>query len=116
MKVRADETGELLPADYKAKVVEEDDRFLVNGYFEENTIAQVLLYNQAGEIEKRYEINTVPQHFEAMCVGTFQKADSREIDTFVNKTGLSGNYQVKILVQVGEDMYKIYETGVTVTC
>lgn len=51
-----------------------------------------------------------------MCVGTFQKADSREIDTFVNKTGLSGNYQVKILVQVGEDMYKIYETGVTVTC
>ncbi len=116
MKVRADETGELLPADYKAKVVEEDDRFLVNGYFEENTIAQVLLYNQAGEIEKRYEINTVPQHFEAMCVGTFQKADSREIDTFVNKTGLSGNYQVKILVQVGEDAYKIYETGVTVTC
>ena len=115
MKVRAEETGELLPAEFKAKIVEEDDRILVNGFFEENTIDQVLLVNEAGEIT-RYEINTVPQHFQAMCVGTFQKADSREVDTFINKTGLSGKYQVKVLVQVGEDSYKIYETGVVVTC
>ena len=40
----------------------------------------------------------------------------REVDTFINKTGLSGKYQVKVLVQDGEDSYKIYETGVTVTC
>lgn len=115
MKVRAEETGELLPAEFKAKIVEEDDRILVNGFFEENTIDQVLLVNEAGEIT-RYEINTVPQHFQAMCVGTFQKADSREVDTFINKTGLSGKYQVKVLVQVGEDKYAIYETGVVVTC
>ena len=95
--------------------MEEDDRFLVNGFFEENTIDQVLLYAENGDIV-RYEINTVPQHFQAMCVGTFQKADSREVDTFINKTGLSGKYQVKVLVQDGEDSYKIYETGVTVTC
>ena len=38
MKVRAEETGELLPAEFKAKIVEEDDRILVNGFFEENTI------------------------------------------------------------------------------
>ena len=30
--------------------------------------------------------------------------------------GLSGEYQVKVLVQEGEDAYKIYETGVTVSC
>ena len=43
-------------------------------------------------------------------------SDSREVDTFINKTGLSGKYQVKVLVQVGEDSYAIYETGVVVTC
>ena len=65
MKVKAEETGALLPAEFKAKVVEEDDRMLLNGFFEENTIAQVLLVNEAGDIT-RYEINTVPQHFQAM--------------------------------------------------
>ena len=69
-----------------------------------------------GEETVRYAINTAPKNFLAMCVVTFQKADSREIDTFINKTGLSGDYQVKVLVQVGEDAYKIYETGVTVSC
>ncbi len=115
MKVKAEETGQLLPAEFKAKIVEEDDRILVNGFFEENTIDQVLLIDEAGQV-KRYEINTVPQNFQAMCVGTFQKADSREVDTFINKTGLSGKYQVKVLAQVGEDSYAIYETGVVVTC
>ena len=114
MKVRAEETGRLLPAEFRAKIVEEDDRFLVNGFFEENTIAQVLLVKGVDII--RYNIDTVPKHFQAMCVGTFQKADSREVDTFINKTGLSGEYQVKVLVQDGEDSYKIYETGVAVTC
>ena len=114
MKVRAEETGTLLPAEFKAKIVEEDDRFLVNGFFEENSIAQVLLVK--GEETIRYAINTAPMNFLAMCVGTFQKADSREVDTFINKTGLSGDYQVKVLVQEGEDAYKIYETGVTVSC
>ena len=109
MKVRAEETGKLLPAEFKAKIVEEDDRVLVNGFFEENTIAQVLLVK--GEETVRYAIDTVPKQYQAMCVGTFQKADSREIDT-----GLSGEYQVKVLVQEGEDSYKIYETGVVVTC
>ncbi|MBR2627840.1 MAG: aryl-sulfate sulfotransferase, partial [Peptococcaceae bacterium] len=79
MKVRAEETGKLLPAEFKAKIVEEDDRVLVNGFFEENTIAQVLLVK--GEETVRYAIDTVPKQYQAMCVGTFQKADSREIDT-----------------------------------
>ncbi len=115
MKVKAEETGELLPADFKAKIVEEDDRVLVNGFFEENTIAQVLLYAENGDII-RYTVDTVPKLFQAMCVGTFQKADTREVDTFINKTGLSGKYEIKVLAQEGEDTYKIYETGVTITC
>ncbi|MBQ5659010.1 MAG: aryl-sulfate sulfotransferase, partial [Peptococcaceae bacterium] len=114
MKVKAAEAGELLPAEFKAKVVEEDDRVLVNGFFEESTIAQVLLVQ--GEELIRYNIDTVPKNFQAMCVGTFQKADSREVDTFISKTGLSGEYQIKVLVQVGEDEYKVYETGVVISC
>ena len=114
MKVKAEETGEVIPAECKINIVEEDDRVLVNGFFEESTIAQVLLVN--GEEVKRYTINTVPQHFQAMCVGTFQKADAREIDTFINKSGLSGNYEIKLLVQTGEDEFKIFDTGVTMAC
>jgi arylsulfate sulfotransferase len=108
MKVKAEETGQLLPEDFKAHVVEEDDRVLVNAYFEENTMAQVLLYKENGDIV-RYPVNTAPQKFQAMCVGTFQKADTREVDTFINKTGLSGTYNIKVLAQEGEDTYKIYE-------
>ena len=115
MKIKADETGELLPEEFKAHVVEEDDRVLVNAYFEENTMAQVLLYKEDGDIV-RYPVNTAPQKFQAMCVGTFQKADTREVDTFINKNGLSGTYNIKVLAQVGEEDYKIYETGVSFSC
>lgn len=113
MKVKADEVNEAIPASIKLKIVEEDDRILVNGFFDENTVVQVLLVDEKGEMS-RYMVNTVPQHFQAMCVGTFQKADAREVDTFINKNGLSGKYQIKMLVQVGEDEYHIYNTGVTV--
>ena len=113
MKVKAEETQDAIPAEMKLKVVEEADRVLVNGLFEENTIAQVLLVDAQGEMT-RYVVNTAAQNFQAMCVGTFQKADAREVDTFINKNGLAGAYQVKLLVQVGEDEYKIYNTGVTI--
>lgn len=106
---------DLLPEDFKAKIIEETDRMNLNAFFEENTMAQVLLVDEAGEV-LRYHVNTAPQAFQAMCVGTFQKADTREVDTFITKTGLSGKYQVKVLVEEGEDNYKIYQTGVTITC
>lgn len=113
MRVKADETKAMIPAEYKLHITEEEDRVNVNGFFEENSIAQVLLTDEKGEMI-RYMIDTAPQSFLAMCVGTFQKADSREVDTFINKTGLSGKYGLQVLVQDGEDSYKIYETGVTI--
>ena len=58
----------------------------------------------------RYFINTAKQSFKAMCVGTFQKADPRDVDKVISKEGLSGRYQVKL---VCDD--KLYETGVTIT-
>lgn len=108
MKIKAAETGEVVPEHYEAKIIEEEDRFNFNAIFESGVIAQLLLVHEGGEI-LRYPINTVAQDFKAMCVGTFQKADLRNIDTFVNKTGLSGSYQVKLIAEG-----KIYETGVSI--
>lgn len=108
MKIRAEETGTLIPSDYGAKIVEEDDRMTFGATFESGETAQLLLIAEDGTIH-RYPIDTVAKTFQAMCVGTFQKSDPRSVDVFVNKNGLSGKYQVKLLA---ED--KIYETGVVI--
>lgn len=109
MKVKAQETGQLVPEHYESSIVEEEDRLTFNAIFESGEMAQLLLVSETGEV-RRYPINTVPQNFQAMCVGTFQKADPRNVDVFINKTSLSGKYQVKL---IAED--KLYETGVTIT-
>lgn len=108
MKIKAEETGELIPEGYAASIVEEEDRVTFNATFESGELAQLLLVSADGAL-RRYAINTVAKTFSAMCVGTFQKADPRNVDVFVNKTGLAGPQTVKLLL---ED--KIYETGVTI--
>ncbi len=108
MKVRATETGQLVPESYGVSIVEEEDRFTLNTTFESGELAQLLLEDANGNI-RRYPINTVVKTFTAMCVGTFQKADPRNVDVFVNKNGLQGPQTVKLLL---ED--KIYETGIVV--
>lgn len=108
MKVKAEETGELVPEHYNANIVEEDDRIMFNAIYEEGELAQVLLIDEKGDV-RRYPVNTVKQNFTAMCVGTFQKANPCDIDTFINKTGLEGPQTVKLLC---ED--KIYETGIVI--
>lgn len=108
MKVKAVETGELIPEHYHANIIEEEDRVTFNAIFETGELVQLLLISEDGETI-RYPINTVPQMFQAMCVGTFQKEDPRNVDTFINKTDLSGEYHVKLLA--GD---QIFETGVTI--
>lgn len=108
MKIRAQEAGEMIPAHYEATLFEEDDRLTFNGIFETGELAQLVLVDEAGEMH-RYPISTVAQNFQAMCVGTFQKADPRNVDVFINKTGLNGKYQVKLIAEE-----KLYETGVVI--
>lgn len=108
MKVRAEETGELIPEHYNASVLEEEDRIMVNAIYTSGEMVQILLVDEKGDI-RRYPVSTVAQDFQAMCVGTFQKENPCDIDTFINKTGLVGPQTVKILC---ED--KIYETGIVV--
>lgn len=108
MKIKAQETGELLPKHFEASIIEEEDRITFNAIFESGEMAQLVLVGEAGEMI-RYPINTVAQNFQAMCVGTFQKSDPRNVDVFINKTGLSGKYQVKLIAEE-----KLYETGVVI--
>lgn len=108
MKVKADETGEIIPEHYNASIIEEEDRIMVNAIYTEGETVQILLVSDKGDV-RRYPVNTVGQDFTAMCVGTFQKENPCDIDTFINKTGLEGPQTVKILC---ED--KIYETGIVI--
>lgn len=108
MKVKADETGEIIPEHYNASILEEEDRIMVNAIYTEGEFVQILLVDENGET-RRYPVNTVGQDFTAMCVGTFQKENPCDIDTFINKIGLVGPQTVKILC---ED--KIYETGIVI--
>lgn len=89
MKIKAQETGQLIPAHYGASITEEEDRFTLHATFESGELVQLLLIDNNGQI-RRYPINTVAKTFTAMCVGTFQKTDPRNVDVFVNKTGLDG--------------------------
>ena len=46
-----------------------------------------------------------------MCVGTFLDTDDRNTRTVISKTGLSGTYDVRVIIND-----KKYETGVQITC
>ena len=107
MLFRSASAGEL-PEHYEAKVLEEDDRIQFSAIFEEGEYAMLVLAGADGS-EHKYAISTVAQDFQAMCVGTFQKANPQSVDVFVNKDGLSGSYAVKVLC---ED--KLYDTNVTI--
>ena len=113
MKIKAAESEELVPDTYKIQIKEEIDRVAVQGIFEEDTLVQILLLAEDGTT-LRYPVETAKKEFQAMCVGTFQKADTREVDTFINKTGLTGQYTVKILV-TEEEQSVVYQTGVVIT-
>ena len=106
-KLPAQSAGQL-PEHYEAKVVEELDRIQFSAIFEEGEYAMLVLAGADGS-EHKYAISTVAQDFQAMCVGTFQKANPQSVDVFVNKDGLSGKYAVKVLC---ED--KLYDTGVEI--
>ena len=46
-----------------------------------------------------------------MCCGTFLDSDERNTKTSVNKTGLKGTYDVRVII---DD--KKYETGIQIKC
>lgn len=108
-EVPAESSGELLPDSCSAKLVEEEDRFTLYSRFEKGQLVMLLL--EKGEETHRYYISTASAPHKAMCCGTFLESDERNTKTNVNKAGLSGVYDVRVIV---DD--KKYETGIRVTC
>ena len=107
--VPAESEGELLPDSCCAKLVEEEDRFTLYSRFEKGQLVMLLL--EKGDEIHRYYISTASAPHKAMCCGTFLESDERNTKTNVNKAGLSGTYDVRVII---DD--KKYETGVQVSC
>lgn len=87
-----------------------EDRIVFYSRFEKGQLVMLLL--EQGEEVHRYFISTAATNRnQAMCCGTFLETDERNTKTFVNKAGLSGAYQVRVII----DDIK-YETGVEIVC
>ncbi|MDA3731893.1 aryl-sulfate sulfotransferase [Niameybacter massiliensis] len=97
-------TGELIPAFHEASVVEEEDRIVFEAKFKRGQLAMLQL--ERGQEEHRYYISTSAKPFLAMCVGTFQPKDDRTVTINVNKEGLKGEFDLRLIV---DD--KKYESG-----
>lgn len=102
-------SGELLPYRYEAGLTEEEDRFTFKAVFEGGQLVMLNLEKE-GE-EHSYFISTSKNKFTALCCGTFIEKDPRNVTLSVNKAGLSGTYDVRVIV----DDQK-YETGIRITC
>ncbi len=101
--------GELLPDSFEAGIEEEEDRFTFYGTFEKGQAVELLL--EKGQEVHRYYISTAAIEYQAMCCGTFLESDPRKARLFVSKTGLSGTYCVRVIINDRK-----YDTGETVCC
>lgn len=104
-----DNSGEMLPESCNARIEDEDDRFTFFSRFEKGQLVMLLL--EQGEEKHRYFISTTAVAFLAMCCGTFLDSDERNTRTSINKAGMKGTYDVRVII---DD--KKYETGVKITC
>lgn len=107
--VEAKPTGEMLPQECEVLVTEEEDRIRFHAKFEKGELVMLMLTELGtGEIH-RYYISTAAVSYKAMCVGTFQKSDPREIDKFVSKEGLCGDMKLQVIREGA-----LYETGIVI--
>lgn len=99
-----EETGELMPTYCDASIVEEEDRYIFKSKFKKGQL--VMLQLEREEEVHKYYISTSAKPFLAMCVGTFRPKDDRSVTLNINKEGLEGEFDLRIII---ED--KKYETG-----
>ena len=101
--------GEEIPHIYETAVEEEDDRFTFRATFESGQLVMLML-EKDGE-EHGYYISTAKTKFAALCCGTFIEKDARKVSLSVNKAGLKGTYDLRVIV---DD--KKYDTGIKIEC
>ena len=103
------EVGEVVDSWHQLKIEEDEDRLVFHGRFERGALVMVLL--QGAEETRGYFINTAATFHLAMCSGAYLETDERVVKQNISKEGLSGRYDVKVLI---ED--KICQTGVSLFC
>ena len=104
-----DPCGEEIPHIYETFVEEEDDRFTFRATFESGQLVMLML--EQGEEQHGYYISTAKTKFAALCCGTFIEKDARKVSISVNKAGLKGTYDLRVIV---DD--KKYDTGIKIEC
>ena len=107
-EIPLENSGEMLPESCNARIEDEIDRFTFFSPFEKGQLVMLLL--EQGDEVHRYFISTTAVSHLAMCCGTFLDSDERNTRTSINKTGLKGTYDIRVIV---DD--KKYETGVKIT-
>lgn len=101
--------GNMIPEKYESQFIEEDDRMTYKALFEKGQFVMFLL--EQGEESHQYYISTAANQFTALCCGTFITKDARAVTLSVNKAGLKGTYDVRVIVDDEK-----FETGIKVTC
>lgn len=104
-------SGELLPYRYEASFTEEEDRFTFKAIFEGGQLVMLMLEKPNSDEQHGYFISTSKNKFTALCCGTFIEKDPRNITLSVNKAGLHGDFDVRVIV----DDQK-FETGIQIHC
>ena len=103
------ESNEVIDSWHQVNIEEDEDRIVFHGRFARGSLVMVLL---EGEKETRgYFINTAASYHLAMCSGAYLEDDDRVIKQNISKEGLSGKYDIKILVEDTK-----YQTGVSLFC
>ena len=108
-EIPAEATGEMLPEDCNARVEDEMDKFTFFSRFMKGDLAMLML--EKGDEVHRYYISTTSQPAKAMCCGSFLDSDDRNTRIGINKAGLSGTYDVRVIIND-----KKYETGIKIEC
>lgn len=103
------ESQEVIDSWHQVNIEEDEDRLVFHGRFARGSLVMVLL---EGEKETRgYFINTAASYHLAMCSGAYLEDDDRVIKQNISKEGLSGRYDIKVLVEDTK-----YQTGVSIFC
>lgn len=107
--IEMEPSGEELPEACAASLEDEIDRFTLRATFESGQMVMMML--EQGDEAHGYFISTSKDEINALCCGTFVEKDERKITCSVNKAGLHGTYDLRIIV---DD--KKYETGIKIEC
>lgn len=105
----APDAATLIDAWHQVAIEEDEDRFVFHGRFARGSLVMLLL--EGADETRGYFINTAAAYHLAMCSGAFLEKDERVVKQNISKRGLSGKYEIKVLVEDAK-----YPTGISIFC